>query len=228
MEDWELYGFIKEEENKFYLRNLAGEEGLVYDFTVNLSDTITINNPFGFIPYEAIVTSIDSAFIEPANEYRKQITLFDYANYGYEESWIEGIGSLAGITESGWDMTILTGANDFTLLCYYEDAELWFKTDLYSFCFYPLVGVPSNTFESIKTSLIPNPVKDISTLFLDASNQKHLTVKIIDLRGKIIEYFHISSPAAVNINSRKLNKGLYFFQIFEESNIIASEKFVVL
>jgi hypothetical protein len=228
MEDWELYGFIKEEENKYYLRNLAGEEGLVYDFTVNTGDTITIDNPFGFIPYEAIVTSIDSVFIEPANEYRKQITLFDYLNYGYEESWIEGIGSLAGITESGWDMTILTGANDFTLLCYYENATLWYKTDLYLLCFYPLVGVASNNYESVKTFLIPNPVKDISTLYLDASNQKHLTVKIIDLRGKIIEYFHISYPAAVRINSRKLNKGLYIYQVFEESVIMASGKFVVL
>lgn len=228
MEDWELYGFIKEEEGKYYLRNLAGEDGLAYDFTVDIGDTITMKNPFGFTSIYAEIINIDSVFIEPANEYRKRITLFEYENFWLEEQWIEGIGSLAGITESGSDLSLLTGGDDYSLLCYYENSDLSYKTDLYPLCFYPIMGVHSNNFASVAATLIPNPVIDNSTLKLDGYDQKNLTIKILDIRGKIIEVLHITMPAEVEISSGKLNKGLYFYQVFEESKILISEKFIVL
>ncbi len=55
MEDWELYGYIREEDNKYYQRNLVGEEGLVYDFNVNVGDTLELNNPMGFTSLEVVV-----------------------------------------------------------------------------------------------------------------------------------------------------------------------------
>ena len=186
MEEWELYGFIKEEENKYYMRNLAGEEGLVYDFTVNIGDTVIVDNPFGFMLLEATIINIDSVFIEPANEYRKRITLFEYENFGFEEQWVEGIGSVAGITQSGWDMTVITGGNDFTLLCYYQEDEIWYKTDLYSLCFYPIVAVPLNNQKADKITLFPNPVKECSYLILDYANKQNLTIKIFNSSGNLV------------------------------------------
>ena len=68
-------------------------------FTVRTSairmkgDTIEINNPFCAIPIAAIVSDIDSVSIEPGNEQRKRISLYEYQYYFNEEYWIEGIGS---------------------------------------------------------------------------------------------------------------------------------------
>lgn len=228
MEDWELYGFIREDSNKYYLRNLAGEEGLIYDFSVNIGDTITINNPFGFMPVDATVTNIDSIFIEPGNEYRKRITLFEYEDFWNEEYWIEGIGSLAGITESSWDMTLLTGGDDYTLLCYFEDDEFIYKDAFYPSCFYQIVSVVTNDYVPVASLLFPNPVIDKSTLIFDGADKKDLTVKIIDITGKLIEHIQITTPAEIKINSGKLKKGFYIYHVYEESRIIASEKFVVL
>ena len=228
MEDWELYGFIKEEENKYFLRNLVGEEGLIYDFTVNIGDTVEINNPFGFMPLQAMVTNIDSVLIEPANEYRKRITLFEYENFGYEENWIEGIGSLAGITESGWDMTVLTGGDDYTLLCYYEDDELWYKDDFYSLCFYPIVGIPSNYLKENNTRILPNPVRNVSYLVLDFPDHHNLTIKIFNSTGNVVEEYQVTTPNKIRFNSINYRSGIYFYQVLEGNQQIFNNKFIVL
>ena len=120
MTEWELHGFIRETDQKYYLRNLANEVGLAYDFDVNVGETLFIDNPFTFYPFEANVIEIDSIYLEPANQYRKRIKLHGPYGYYYEESWIEGMGSSAGLVYSGCQMGQFTGSAMFTLLCYYE------------------------------------------------------------------------------------------------------------
>lgn len=228
MEDWELYGFIREEENKYYLRNLAGEEGLAYDFNLNINDTLEINNPFGFIPIEVTVINIDSVFIEPANEYRKRITLFEYANFGYEEQWIEGIGSLAGLTQSGWDMTMLTGGDDYTLLCYYEDSVINFKTELYSLCFYPIVPGLANIQEEEAINLYPNPVINSSYLEINNPKRQNFTIRIFNSTGSLVKEYQATSQTKIEIHSSNYKKGIYFYQVIENNQQIFNSKFIVL
>lgn len=228
MEDWELFGFIIEQDNKYFMRNLVGEEGLVYDFDVNVGDTVFINNPFGFISFEVAVTNIDSIFIEPANEYRKRITLFEFENLGNEEYWIEGIGSLAGITQSGWDMTLLTGLSEFTLLCYYEESELTYKDYSYPVCFYPSVGISSYIHIEMDFNIFPNPVKDISSLILDNPNHQKLTIKIFNSIGSLINEHHVESTTKIKIHSSAYPKGVYFYQVIQGNQQIFNSKFIVL
>lgn len=228
MEDWELYGLIREEDNKYYLRNLVNEEGLVYDFTINTGDTVTINNPFGFMPLEASITSIDSVFIEPANEYRKRITLYEYENFGSEEIWIEGIGSLAGITESGCDISLLTGGHDYTLLCYYEEAELTYKDYLYPVCFYPIMGIYSNNQNEMNVSISPNPVINISYLKFDNPHKEKLTITIFNANGCLVKKHQVVSSTKLSIGASSYQKGVYFYQVIKENQQVYNSKFIVL
>ena len=228
MEDWELYALIREEDNKYYLRNLVNEEGLIYDFNVNTGDTVTINNPFGFMPLEASIINIDSVFIEPANEYRKRIILFEYENFGSEEIWIEGIGSLAGITESGWDISVLTGGHDYTLLCYYEEEELMYKDYLFLTCFYPIVGIHSHNHIEMNVSIAPNPVTDISYIKLENPCSEKLTIKIFNANGYLVKNHQIESSTKYKIDASTYSKGVYFYQVIKENQQIFNSKFIVL
>ncbi len=227
MDEWQPYGFIREDGNKYYLRSLSGEEGLAYDFSVNVGDTIEIDNPFGVFPVEAIVTEIDSVFIEPANEYRKRIKIFDFQYYLVEETWIEGIGSLAGLTVSGMNLTPLTGGHAFTLLCYYEDQEIVYKTQQNSLCYYPIVGLPEDNQTGNAISFFPNPVHSKSLLIIQNPENKKYTISITNSLGQQLRATEVTTSSQIEINSTDYSQGIYFYAVFDENKLIYRGKFNV-
>ncbi len=227
MTEWEPYGFIREDENKYYFRNLTGEEGFAYDFSVNIGDTVEINNPFGAMPVAAIVTDIDSVYIEPGNELRKRITLYEYQYFFNEEFWIEGMGSSAGLTVSGMDITLLTGGDDFTLLCYYEEDEMLFKSTLYNLCYYPLVDIPEINPGEGYVSLFPNPVNEFSHLNIQNSENRNYTITINNIYGQILQNFEINTSVMIKINPAHFPCGIYIYTVFEDKEFITSGKFLI-
>ncbi|MGE0021283.1 MAG: hypothetical protein AB7S72_16535 [Draconibacterium sp.] len=94
---WETIGFIREDtvQKKVWIRDLENHEGLVYDFDLSLEEEITLYNPFFWDTITYQVSEIDSILIQ--TEYRKT---FKLNNGGWEEKWIEGIGSEFGIVNS--------------------------------------------------------------------------------------------------------------------------------
>jgi hypothetical protein len=116
---WELQGYIREniEEKKIYFMNLYGIEGLMYDFNIQVNDTVEVENTYypGWL-YPLICNNIDSILI--GNEYRKRFYLID--DDIIIDTWIEGIGSEYGILQSTW--FVFGATND--LLCYYENDSL--------------------------------------------------------------------------------------------------------
>ena len=228
MTEWELQGFIRQDGNKFFFRNLIGEEGLAYDFNSNVGDTLNINNPFGFYTFQAIVIEIDSLYIEPANEYRKRIQLefLEYSYYGIE-SWIEGIGSNAGLIVSGCKMAQLTGGPTYSLLCYFEDDELIYKNQYFDICYFPLVSVQENPEENLQISINPNPVTTVSNLSIKSGKNKNLPIVIFNTTGEQVEKFIILSPVNIKINSEKYGRGLFFYSVIENSEPVHTGKFII-
>ena len=117
-QNWELQGYIRENSGKeIYFRNLIGLEGLMYDFSIGLNDTVAIENTYsGGWPGILVCNTIDSLLI--GNEYRKRFYLFD--NNTPIDTWIEGIGSEYGVLKSSG--FVVGGTYD--LLCYYENDSL--------------------------------------------------------------------------------------------------------
>jgi hypothetical protein len=218
---------MREASNKFYQRNLIGEEGLVYDFNLTTGDTVLINNPMGFVPIEMLVSSIDSVFVEPENKFRKRYSLLENNFYFTEEYWIEGIGSMAGITHSSWDITLLTGGDDFTLLCYFEEDTLKYKDFNYTSCFYGIVNIKDSEFSN-KVKLYPNPIRKNSILHIDFPIYNDLIIRIYNSSGLLIEEQNIKPKAEFQINSDKYRKGMYYYQVINDNKTVFTEKFIVL
>lgn len=228
MTEWELHGFIRKAENKYYLRNLANEVGLAYDFNVNVGDTLFIDNPFAFYPFQAEVMEIDSVYIEPASEYRKRIKLIGpFSNSNYIESWIEGIGSDAGIVYSGCHMAPFTGYAIYTLLCYYESGQLIYKNQNYPVCFYPIVNIEKIIDETYNFFVFPNPVTGISQLSVQYPKNRKLTIKIFNPTGALLEEHKITTSKNIYINSANYSQGIYFYSVLEENKCIHSGKFII-
>ncbi len=137
---WSVCGVIRETEDRqvLYRRDGSSYDEILYDFSMEVGDTIIMNGS-GFYPDWMFVVETNEILIN--GEPRKQIVL-EYS-WGDQEVWIEGIGSLDGIIDSG--SLFLTGGST-NLLCYYEDGDLIWQntTPGYDECYmvYPTPPTP--------------------------------------------------------------------------------------
>ncbi|MEZ5198295.1 MAG: T9SS type A sorting domain-containing protein [Bacteroidales bacterium] len=174
----------------------------------------------------AEVTSVDSALVLPSNEYRKRWTLFS-AEFGYQETWIEGIGSSAGLIASGYDMTLLTGGDDYTLLCYYENDVLAFHTTQYPLCFYQIVGISEIEKNETIVTVNPNPVSGVSNLIVNYNSSLPLNLRIYNSMGILMDDQKIFPLVDYNIYSSDFIKGIYLYFLLENNKILFSDKFII-
>ena len=120
---WSVCGVIRETEDKqvLYRRDGSAYDEILYDFSMEVGDTIIMSGN-GFYPNWMFVIETNEILVN--DEPRQQIVL-EYP-WGEQEIWIEGVGSLYGIIDSG-SRFLDGGSTD--LLCYYEDGDLiWQNT----------------------------------------------------------------------------------------------------
>ncbi len=205
--DWSFMDlFIREDiENKqVYLRNLIGEEGLIYDFSIVLGDTVTIHNVIagGFIKLE--VVSVDSVYIY--DSYRKRFE-FEPVNWPYWDSWVEGIGSMShGVIYSGFYNT----SPWYTLLCYKQNDVVKYMNPYYTACFYPYVSIEESEVSDLQL-YFNHEAKSIEVVNLPPNQFFDFT--LFDLFGRKIVDAEISGKAHINLNNYRLADGLYIYSI---------------
>lgn len=232
MTDWELTGFIREDNGKVFTRTLTGDEGLIYDFAAQEGDTIHQVNYFIIYPIvveqDVIVDTIDSVYIEPAGEYRKsiQVHLIDWSSF-YNELWIERVGSECGILFSGFKISNIVGVG-YSLLCYYEDQEMLYKNPEYSLCFYPLDVVKPNPASKTYFHVYPNPSS--GDVFLEANNPGNVIYEltICNSTGELVLQTQFRNSEKFRITQGNELPGIYFYTIRSNGKIIQQDKFIIL
>lgn len=154
--DWNLLGYLREEHQKvFFLPSNErpeysglpeGKEYLIYDFSLEVSDTIWLTSTmFAEQTYKYTVTEIDS--IEVDGEKRKRMTLEDRSA---QDIWVESIGSLMGPLYSGLR---ITGVKRLT--CYMENGKTVYTNPDYSFCYCDTLSGIEEVFDEFL--VYPNP-----------------------------------------------------------------------
>ena len=196
---WSHIGFIREDSTaKVYYMDNSYLEGLIYDFNVNINDTINIYNPlvcFDSSNMVCIVEQIDSIFIY--NNYRKQIHIL--SAFG-SEVWIEGIGSNRGILYTNQCIV----GNLFKLLCFYENDTLKYINPDYDSCFYPFVNINEN--ENEKPVLLID-LENNSYIIQAKSSIEEVTIYNV-LGKKMGQYNPFSNQCKINMSL--FSSGIYF------------------
>jgi len=126
--DWETIGFLHENSylKQVWLRDNEGKEGLIYDFSKQAGEEVTLYNPLLYDTMTYQITLADSMAF--GNEYRKVITIYAH---GYEEEWIEGIGSKNGIVYSN----LLGLSGGFRELLCFSDEDIDYINPWFNTCF---------------------------------------------------------------------------------------------
>jgi hypothetical protein len=225
--NWYYKGLIRSDSNGYiYMRNNNDIEGLCYRFDVNAGDLIEFTNPFSYNICATEVISVDTVLVEPGNQLRKRITLAPMNQWANEEYWVEGIGSLAGILNSGFHVLPITGGGN-DLLCQWDDDELLYSSPDYDFCYSTTVSVSDNMGQKINISVCPNPMTNQSVLSFEGITGSNFKLEITDMCGKLLQQYEVSQSTRININTSILKSGSYLLILKEGNNIITRNKLIV-
>ena len=217
-----VIGYIREDSLKrVFFMDTMGHEGLIYNFFVNVNDTVEIFNANLFPDQDTvkfIVTDIDSIYIY--DNYRKQIHL-QHSGSSMEDIWIEGIGSLNGILESG---RCIIGGWEPSLHCFIEDHILKYENDNYTGdCFYTYTSI-QNLYKDNNSSILisPNPsFFGFTVTFPENTESTQLTISSIT--GQIIKIISLNKGQNTYQFTEKLPAGIYFVGVDSDKGTVVKK-----
>jgi hypothetical protein len=194
---------------KVYTVNSAGQEKLLYDFSLNVNDTVTVYpKPYWWADsLQVKVEDIDSVSI--LGQYRKRLKVIGVDMFsGMEEYWIEGIGSTMGLFYPGHTAFIIFDVAYPTLLCFEKESNLLYQNVNFSSCYTPAITSINDKDFSNEIKLFPNP-SSVSIYFTNIVGQA--SVNIYNNLGQLQLTKLFQNNEGIDISN--LSKGFYFYTI---------------
>ena len=213
--NWNLVGFIREENKKVYFLNTISfpndtTDHLFFDFNAQTGDSI-----YSWGGCSCIVDSTDNVLI--LNKFRKRYYLYCM----FPEVWIEGIGSMNGFTQYG--ICKAYGRN-IQLLCFKENDTIKYNNPNFNFCYFSTTGMLDVQLSKNLPILFPNPVIDISTLKL---NNQYINAEIYNNLGLKMKDQKVNGMQQLQIKFNDFIQGNYIIRLTKENGDFNIVKFIV-
>jgi hypothetical protein len=192
-------------------------EYLAYDFSLNEGDTFTTNMDGCSI--QMTVDSVDSVILFNG-ELRKRMFLSNFS----QETWIEGVGSLNGLTYVGVYFCLVDIYP--TLNCFKENDTLKYQNSNFSNCFYNTVDI-SELSSKNNVKVYPNPFTESTIITFDNSFFEKNTLKIFNTNGQLVKELRNITGNILTIERDKMCRGIYYFQLMNDRRQIGNGKLVI-
>lgn len=212
--DTYYYRGIREDDKRVYTINYWGEESILYDFNLQLGDTITYTYPE--LKYR-VATYIDSVQLQNG-EYRKRFVFADTAgNIGFTDTVIEGIGS---VLNTGLFFPLVfamaTNGTSFHFNCFKQNEEVYYLNSMEcDHCFCQLLSAVTESEAAAGMRVWPNPISGKSTV--STSRYMHnATLTLYDAMGR--EQLRISgfNGNSFTFDRGRLKAGVYLLKVSSE------------
>jgi len=211
----------------YYVPSLSSVETLLYDFKLNVGDTLKSYGAdscyhLGGNFYK--IATIDSILI--GNSYRKR---FNYDNLS-NTFLIEGIGDAHGLLEP----ICFCFESCYGLRCFKQDSVTLYPYS--SFTCSIITSTNNLSQKNISITLSPNPFHTTATLEIKgltpnpSPKERGEELRIYDVMGRLVQSQIINpeNSGSTIINRDGLGDGLYFYQLRTNNyELIATGKFVV-
>lgn len=198
--------------------NGSNQEKLLYDFSLNVNDTISVNTLLLVHGFPRVkVVAKDSILI--AGQFRKRLTLTSgyswSANVLYER-WIEGVGSDFGVFLNGLCSYVVFDVCYPKLNCQTVNGQLVYGSNGHCFSQPCGTGV-GNAETSMETAtevvIYPNPGKGLFTVSLPYQKRSsEFRLAIYDIMGSQIRNLIVHSDTKVDLSD--LADGIYLLKVF--------------
>lgn len=197
----------------------SNQEKLMYDFSLNVNDTITVSS-LGFtsgLPPRVKVVAKDSILI--AGQFRKRLTLtsgYSWSAGLLYERWIEGVGSDYGVFLNGLCSYLVFDWCYPKLNCQTVNGQLVYGSN--GNCFLQPCGTGvGNAETSMETAtevvIYPNPGKGLFTVSLPYQKRSNeFRLAIYDIMGSQIRNLIVHSDTKVDLSD--LADGIYLLKVF--------------
>jgi hypothetical protein len=195
------FGLREDSNEHVFISNLLDSiEILLYDFNMNVGDTIHTS-----ISSENLVTGIDSILI--GTNYRKKYLLHNFSwNPSDSLFIIEGIGASTGLSNFIEPFFESGGMLD----CFIESNAILWSNNIVSNCVLVLSSESLINAE-VQIKVSPNPFT-FSTLLTTNREFENADVKLYNMFGEQVRQFKLTSNSLV-IDRNNLVSGIYFLEI---------------
>jgi len=191
----------------YYLPNTSTTEQLLYDFNLNIGDTLSpsYNNVIG-----VYVSAIDSVLV--GNNYHKRFIIKPLSG-GWpppdtSSALIEGLGSTFGLFNP-WDHPVESGG---VLNCFGHNAEYYPTNSNCAFA----TGVNETTTRKLEIEISPNPSSGVFTI----NATEKFQYSVYDIFGR--QVFQESKPIqSTTLDLTSYPKGIYFVRAKSGKKIIS-------
>ena len=220
--EYELIGYMREEDNgKVYFYD-NDKEYLLYDFGMEVGDSIKIYWQQCYecetyirldsITEEEIGGAIRKCYHTSSNE---------FGFWGAPVVWVEGIGSLDGLFYP--ESMTAPGGYITTLLCYKEKGELVYMNEEFDDC---IIGNTLSEEEVMTGTSIskvyPNPGENILNIRTALPEGR---IEVYDILGKVV-YKQDITEEVTKIPTEGWAKGMYLWRVYSEGKEAESGKWV--
>lgn len=208
-----------------YLSIEPNKEVMLYDFSLELGDTLKSDSVRLVLNSNLIVEKIDTILI--GSEYRKMYT-FAHPSFSPHliipwAQWVEGIGYLRGLLFRTGDVPSNGLWND--IICFKENNSwLYHFSRKYNKCFYMTGDATPVIQENKKILVYPNPIHSLA--HIEFGDDKYTKLTIMDLLGTVLKVYKIKGLSSIDISKSELPNGLYILRLHEENGNIVSTKIV--
>ena len=221
---YNLVGYLREDKNgkAYFISKNSTEEGLLYDFSLNKSDTIHLQR-VGFGQCCASTTIVDSIKILNYNGVdRKTMFLSSILSPGFypyktQTVWIEGIGSLYGVLQP---VNCMIVGGYFYLLCTFENDQLLYKNPDEISCI--ISSVDDDEFQNNIQIFTSN-----ESLVIANNSGKRLQVSIFNIDGKLLCDQTIMPNTIEYIPKGSLMRGIHIVSTKTDTNAF-NRKVIIL
>jgi len=202
----------------FYIPQSENQEQLLYDFNMQVGDTVKGLLEICNGSQKDIVQSIDSILI--GNDYRKKWNFVCSNDYGYYI--IEGLGSTYGLIKCL--PGCLTDQNSISLTCFQQNGKSLYP-DTTTNC--QIITSINNTDKILnEITLYPNPATDKITITQNGNLAEESIISIFNMAGQQIISEHFNGQNLIQMDVSNLAKGIYFVKIQTNAGV-ESKKLVI-
>jgi hypothetical protein len=212
-------GLVREDNNVIYYVPPNGSEGILYDFNLELGESVFLKNMFCVdMEVEANVIGIDT--VEYYGTERKR---WELESEGWTEFWLEGIGSLCGPLHSFYPLCIICPV--WELLCFHLNDDLLYIMPGQINCYQSSVGIDEHLADA-EINIIPNPLKQGEPFKIETT-QDVKRISINNLAGMLVKQMSFVPNEDLIIETDAIEKGLYLIQIETMFNELKTAKLLI-